>query len=46
VGKAERIVAVPIQIDIGQRRRLVPDGREILALADPVQNRLDVLAGT
>lgn len=46
VGKDERIVTVPIQIDIGQRRRLVPDGREILALANPVQNRLDVLAGT
>lgn len=41
-----RIVTVPVQVDIRQRQRLVPDGREILAFADLVQDRLDMLAGT
>jgi hypothetical protein len=42
---ARGVVALPVQIDVGPRRGLLADQLEILALADAVQHRLDVLAG-
>jgi hypothetical protein len=42
---ARGVVALPVQVDIGPRRRPVADRFEVLALADAVQHRLDVLAG-
>ncbi len=41
-----RLLAFPVQIDIGEGRWLGLQSIEVMALADPVQDRLDMLAGT
>ena len=40
-----RIGGLPVQVDVGERWRQVLDLLEVAALADPVQHRLDMLAG-